>query len=98
MSRKRRSSRPSPTPVLPEIERLHFRLCHFCHFLNESPSDIVKCERCARYLTGEEDGKKGRGYSLQESEPFEDSDSPETRAAVAVRRRNQAITGLSVDW
>jgi hypothetical protein len=27
---------------------LHFRLCHFCYFLNESESEINRCARCEK--------------------------------------------------
>ncbi len=33
-----------------ESEFVHLQLCHFCHHLNESSTEVIRCESCSRYL------------------------------------------------
>lgn len=34
----------------PKLEPTYFRLCHQCLHLNESDTEVVRCERCHRAL------------------------------------------------
>lgn len=37
--------------VILDDRSVHFRLCHFCLFLNESTQEVGQCKRCRRHLT-----------------------------------------------
>ena len=45
------TSRPLPAATEPVETYAHFRLCHVCWYLNESGQEVMKCDRCHRYLS-----------------------------------------------
>lgn len=42
---------------LATAEKSHFRLCHFCYFLNESPIAVSSCRRCQKPLRNPNDSE-----------------------------------------
>jgi hypothetical protein len=82
---------------------VHFRLCHFCLHLNESPTEAVRCGRCQRSLLTE---VKSVPMQLQkdllEDEDYEEVPTGEQESVRRLpghpRRRVPRLTGLSVDW
>lgn len=58
-------------------ESIHFRLCHLCLHLNESPHEINRCEKCghdyysvADYLMSEEEVELGDADDASEGGPI----------------------------
>lgn len=75
-------------------EFVHFRLCHVCLHLNESSSDIVRCEVCRRYLSFES------GWEQMEKPQAATAsvDEEDELIAPSLRKRPLLLTGLSVLW
>jgi hypothetical protein len=105
--KKREHSKRPYLPTLPhEIDPdayLCFRLCHVCLFLNESPTEIIECQRCKRPLTVEpylrEHSHEMR--ALEEASEHFDEDEEEEEllgSPHAGMGLGRGLTGLSVLW
>ncbi|MCB0403833.1 MAG: hypothetical protein KDD51_03545 [Bdellovibrionales bacterium] len=60
---------------LDTVEKSHFRLCHFCYFLNESPIAVSTCRRCHKPLRNPSDSEQLYHQIAQQIE--EDADAAE---------------------
>ena len=84
------------------VEHTNFRLCHHCLHLNESSSEILRCEGCRRYLTVEPllDYLEERMRSRDEEDfPIDaDEDFVAPDAAGHETDRPPLLAGLTVRW
>lgn len=46
-----KASKPSHRQDSWNDKGVHFRLCHFCLFLNEATQEVGQCRQCRRHLT-----------------------------------------------
>lgn len=88
--------REAAVPANPNDDFVHIRLCHFCFFLNESNSDVYRCESCRKLLTVEPFwgylDEQDRGVKKPTAQE-EDEETPSSGEA-----QPPLITGLSVLW
>jgi hypothetical protein len=81
-------------------ESIHFRLCHYCFHLNESDTEVLKCEGCRHFLIGEmytpSPTPTNRFYRRESQDQV--AAKTASAGASAAERRRAYITGLSVDW
>lgn len=100
---KRNAPKLLRRPQLQEEPIAHFRLCHHCLFLNESNEEVVKCDRCGRYLASDSlfirGGDERTGFGFDVKDEFDDEDGRKTEGQSSVPRKNPTrLTGLSVVW
>ncbi|MEZ4752032.1 MAG: hypothetical protein R3B54_15780 [Bdellovibrionota bacterium] len=62
---------------LDTAEKSHFRLCHFCYFLNESPMAVSKCRRCQKPLRNPSDSEQLYHQIAQQLQLEDDGDGAE---------------------
>lgn len=82
-------------------EAIHFRLCHICFHLNESSSEIIRCQSCRKYLSVEPiwEYLEGRQKARQKRRVQDDDDEDEDEETETFTKRIPPIlTGLSVLW
>lgn len=77
-------------------ETIHFRLCHLCFHLNESPQEIHRCERCSHDYYSVSDYLMGDLESM--ADEMEDAEvemvALETMAGRARDRGFRRLNGL----
>jgi hypothetical protein len=89
--------------LTPSEASVHFRLCHFCFHLNESPTEATQCARCQRSLAAEVKSLQlSRKALQQEEEEYEEVRTGNSESVRRIpghpRRKVPRLTGLTVDW
>ena len=88
-------------PIFSEKDHVHFRLCHICLHLNESSSEILRCQQCKKYLSVEsiwEFIEKNLDEEKEEQAVAALDQGEQDILGPNFGKRAPLLTGLSVLW